>query len=59
MRDALLAIVALLIAYAALDDIKTGADTSFTLEWIALAVCGVILIGVGWRLVQRLRRTAG
>ena len=55
MRDALLALVAIVVAYAALDDITTDTDTSFTLEWIAVAVCGVALLAVGWRLARRFK----
>jgi hypothetical protein len=39
-----------LLAFAAFDDITTDSATTFTVEWFGLAVCGVWLLMVSWRL---------
>ncbi len=51
-RDAIVTFAVVLLAYAALDDITTDADTSFVVEWAALAACGVWVIALSWRLLQ-------
>jgi hypothetical protein len=57
-RDAAITLAALLLAFAALDDITTDTATTFTVEWIALAVCGVWLAIVSWRVLRNVwRRT--
>ena len=53
LRDALVTVAAVLLAFAAFDDITTGTDTNFTFEWAGLAVCAGALLSVCWRLVRR------
>lgn len=54
MRNALLAIVSLvigLLAWAALDDITTGRQPTFVLEWMMVGVAAlwVVLLVILWR----------
>ena len=49
---------ALLLAYAALDDITTDTATSFTFEYAMLAVCAAWFTWLGVQLVLRRRRHA-
>ena len=55
LRDALVTFAAVLLAFAAFDDITTDTATTFTWEWAGLAVCGAALLGVCWSLVRRER----
>jgi hypothetical protein len=52
LRDAALTLAAVLLAFAAFDDITTDAAATFTAEWTGLAVCGVCLAFVSWRLLR-------
>jgi peptidoglycan/LPS O-acetylase OafA/YrhL len=51
LRDAVLTFAAVLIAFAAFDDITTDTATTFTFEWLGLGVCAAWLLVVSWRLV--------
>ena len=53
LRDAALTVVTALLAFAAFDDITTGRAATFIPEWVALAVCGGVLMIESWRLIQR------
>jgi hypothetical protein len=56
IRDAIVVIFLLLLAFAAADDITTDNDTNFTLEYGALLGCwlGLTVVAVGlWRRGQR------
>jgi hypothetical protein len=55
VRDAAITIVALLLMFAALDDITTDNATTFSAEYSALAICGGWLAFVSARLVRSLR----
>ena len=55
-RNWIISIVALLLAYAAFDDIMTDNATSFTVEYTMLAACGAWFAFLA---VKRLRRGAG
>jgi len=59
LRHAAVTLGAVLLAFAAFDDITTDTDTSFTVEWFALALCGVWLLSVAWRLFQSEHRWLG
>lgn len=59
LRDAAVTLAAVLLAYAAFDDITTDRATTFTVEWVGLAVCGVALAIVSWRLVRSEHRWLG
>ena len=52
LRDAAGTLATVLLAFAAFDDITTDRATTFTFEWVALAVCGVWLLTVSWRLLR-------
>jgi hypothetical protein len=52
LRDAAWTFFAVLLAFAALDDITTDTDTNFTVEWVALGVCAAWLSVVSWRLLR-------
>ena len=49
---AALTVAAVLIAFAAFDDITTDTDTSFAFEWAGLAMCAAGLATVSWRLLH-------
>ena len=53
LRDAVVTLVAVLLAFAAFDDITTDAATTFTVEWVGLAICALWLLIVSWRLLRR------
>jgi len=55
MRDGIITIVAVIIAFLALDDISTDTATSFAVERGALVMCGVWFGLVSWR-TRRLGR---
>ena len=59
LRDAVLTFTAVLIAFAAFDDITTDTATTFTSEWLGLGVCAAWLLIVSWRLVRGERRWLG
>jgi hypothetical protein len=52
LRDAALTLATILLAAAAFDDITTDRATTFTVEWAGLAVCGVSLCIVCWRVLR-------
>ena len=49
LREGLVALVAVLLAYAAFDDITTGNETDFTVEYVALMLSGAVLLFVSIR----------
>jgi hypothetical protein len=59
LREATVTLAAVLLAFAAFDDITTDNATTFTVEWAALAACGVWLVIVSWRLLRREHRWLG
>ena len=59
LRDAAVTLATVLLAVAAFDDITTDTATTFTFEWFGLAVCGVCLLIVSWRLLWSERRWLG
>lgn len=52
LRDAAITFATVLLAFAAFDDITTDTATTFTFEWVGLAICGVWLLIVSWRLLR-------
>lgn len=52
LRDAAVTLAAVLLAFAAFDDITTDRATAFTVEWAGLAVCAVWLLAVSWRVLR-------
>jgi hypothetical protein len=59
LQDAALTFAAVMLAFAALDDITTDKDASFAFERFALAACAVWLFMVAWRLVHGGHRLLG
>jgi peptidoglycan/LPS O-acetylase OafA/YrhL len=59
LGDAAVTLATMLLAFAAFDDITTDNDTNFTLEWSILAVCGLLLAMVSWRLLRSEHRWLG
>ena len=59
LRDAVVTVVTVLLAFAAFDDITTDNATTFTIEWVSLAVCGVWLLIVSYRLLRSRHRWLG
>jgi peptidoglycan/LPS O-acetylase OafA/YrhL len=59
LGDAAVTLAAVLLAFAAFDDITTDTATTFTFEWVGLAVCGVCLLFVSWRLLRSEHRWLG
>jgi peptidoglycan/LPS O-acetylase OafA/YrhL len=59
LRDAAVTLATVLLAFAAFDDITTDTATTFTFEWVGLAVCGVWLLIVSWRLLRSEHRWLG
>jgi peptidoglycan/LPS O-acetylase OafA/YrhL len=59
VRDAAVTLAAVLLAFAAFDDITTDSAATFTFEWIGLAVCGLWLALVSWRLLRSENRWLG
>jgi peptidoglycan/LPS O-acetylase OafA/YrhL len=51
LGDAAVTLATVLLAFAAFDDITTDTATTFTSEWVGLAVCGAWLLIVSWRLL--------
>lgn len=52
LRDGVLTFAAVMVAFAAFDDITTDPAATFTVEWAALGVCAVWFLFVSWRLAQ-------
>jgi hypothetical protein len=52
-------IIAVLLAYAALDDITTDNATTFAFEWVLLGLCAAWLLLVSRRLVRSGHRWLG
>jgi hypothetical protein len=59
MRDGAVTCVALLLAFAAFDDITTGNESDFTLEYGALVVSAAWLLFITFRLMGGSRRVLG
>jgi cation transport ATPase len=59
LRDAAVTLATVLLAFAAFDDITTDTATTFTVEWVGLAVCSVWLLIVCWRLFRGEHRWLG
>jgi hypothetical protein len=59
LRDAALTLAAVLIAFAAFDDITTDTATTFKPEWFGLVVCATWLLLVSWRLQRGEHRWLG
>lgn len=59
LRDGVVTFAALLLSFAAFDDITTGNETDFTLEYAALLVCAGWLLVVTFRLIRESRRVLG
>lgn len=59
IRDAVFTVIAVLVAFAALDDITTDNALSFPLERLALVGCAVWFLRVAWRLWQQDQRVLG
>ena len=59
LRDAALTLATVLLAVAAFDDITTDTATTFTFEWVGLALCGVWFVIVSWRLLRSEHRWLG
>lgn len=56
LKQGVITVTALLIAFAALDDITTGNEPNFTTEYVALVICGAVLIGVAVQLLRARRQ---
>jgi len=52
LRDAVITIVIILLAFAAFDDITTDNDTSFAFEYSGLVACGAWLLHQAIRLIR-------
>jgi hypothetical protein len=59
LRDGVVTFLALLLAFAAIDDITTDNATSFQVEYAALIVCAAWLGFVAWRLFLSGHRVLG
>jgi len=59
MRDAIITLVAVFLAFGALDDITTDHDTSFVFERAALIMCTGWFLVLAWRVSQLGRRALG
>ena len=59
LPDAAVTLVAVLLAFAAFDDITTDAGTTFTSESAGLAICAVWLLIVSWRMLRSGHRWLG
>ena len=59
LRDGLISFVALLLVFAAFDDITTDNATHFTVEYTALVLCAVWFVFVAASLIRVGRRTLG
>ena len=56
---AALTVIALLMAFAAFDDITTGNEPDFSGEYLAAAICGVCLLLVSIQLLRHRRYVLG
>ena len=52
LQDAALTLATVLLAVAAFDDIATDRATTFMVEWVSLAACGLWLFVVCWRVLR-------
>lgn len=59
LRDALVTLTVVALAFAALDDITTDNATSFPLERTALVACAAWFAVVAWRLARERHRLLG
>ena len=59
MRDAVLTVFAVLLAFAAFDDITTGNQPTFRTEYAVLVLCAVWLLFVGIRLLRNSHQVLG
>lgn len=59
LRDGTVSLAALLLSFAAFDDITTGKETDFTLEYGALLVTAGWLLFVTFRLIRASHRVPG
>jgi len=59
LRDGAVTVAALILSFAALDDITTGKETDFTLEYGVLLVCAGWLLFVTFSLMLASRRVLG
>lgn len=59
LRDAALTMTAVLVAYAAFDDITTDNATAFTFEYGALILCAAWLLALAIRLIRIQRPVLG
>ena len=59
LRDGMVTLAALMLAFAAFDDITTGTETNFTLEYAALLACAGWLASVTLRLLRDSHRVLG
>ena len=59
MRDAVLSVFAVFLAFAAFDDITTGNESDFTTEYAGLVLCAVWLLFVSIRLLRSSHRVLG
>jgi hypothetical protein len=59
MRDAMLTVFAVLLAFAAFDDITTGNESDFTTEYAVLVLCAVWLLFVCIRLLRNSHQVLG
>jgi peptidoglycan/LPS O-acetylase OafA/YrhL len=59
LRDAILTVAVVILAFLAFDDITTDSATSFPAERLTLAVCATWCVGLAWRLLRERRRVIG
>jgi hypothetical protein len=59
LRDGLISLAALFLAYAALDDITTDNATSFPVEYTLLIACAAWFAFLAARMIRRRYRTLG
>jgi hypothetical protein len=59
LRDAAVTLAAVVLAFAAFDDITTDRAATFTVEWVGLAMCAAWLFALSWRLVRSEHRRLG
>lgn len=59
VRDGVVTLAVLMLAFAAFDDITTDNDTNFTLEYVALLACAGWLLVVTTRLLRESHRVLG
>ena len=59
LRDGVVTLAALMLAFAAFDDITTGTESNFTLEYAALLACAGWLLSVTLRLLRASHRVLG